>query len=423
MGTRGLAVENTGNRLSSRYTGRLTNVPAIWTLQIKTLMRECVVRSSTVLLLQIVCLSLLLPTWSDAVEPPTGATFLVKGIGIGPATRPSDLEKGHKEVTHQVELVDPVSPNAAPQPHEVVQTLDEKDFPVGYSMSFTTHVCNDKQCLPVEVTMMWDALGYYTGLTYPPAKPLTKKEHVPFSDGDYAKLDGILKDRSSILKTWTLSFLDRPLDVTGGVVAGIDGVDAMTAPTPTTVKDSVIEDAAYTSWALWHWANGEIVSKLRKITEQRCTDEYLKHLLAAEDRRHVDYALAYLIEHHPTDSQFVDSVVHILENGEREQIAQTLVFLEKAIPDKQKLHAQLVESCVRMHPADCPIILQRLSGDPDLSPATLEALAGQLSKLPYFPIHLILRMLEERKFASETIIAAVGGTPGRRRLFCCPKGL
>ena len=369
-------------------------------------MRECVVRSSFVFLLQVVCLSLLLPTWSDAVEPPTGATFLVKGIGIGPATRPSDLKKGHKEVTHQVELVDPVSPNATPQPHEVVQTLDERGFPVGYSMSFTTHVCNDKQCLPVDVTMMWDALGYYSGLTYPPAKPLTKKEHVPFTPADYAKLDRILKDRNSILRTWTLAFLDKPEEPVA-VVPGVDGVDALTTPTPTTVKDSVIEGAAYTSWALWRWANGEIVPKLRRITEERCTPEYLKQLLGSEDRRHVDYALAYVTEKHPTEGQFVEDVVRILETGEREQITQAIAFLEKAIPDKQKLYTQLIESCTRMRAADCPMVLQRLADDPDLPSDTLEALTEQVSELPYFPVHLILRMLEQREFTSPAAIANV----------------
>jgi hypothetical protein len=357
-----------------------------------------------------VCLTvfLLLPIANPthAVEPPAAVTFRVKALGVRPTIGPSEHDDGHKNVTHKLELVDPVTPDAPPRAYEVIQSLDESGFPVGYFLSFETHVCNDDQCLPVEVTMSWDALGYYTRLTYPPGKPLTKKEHIPFTAADYAKLDRILKDRSSILKTWTLAFLDKPLDP-AGASTGIVGVDAMTAPTPTTVRDSVIEDAAYTSWALWRWANGEIVPKLRQITEQSCTPEYLKHLLASEDRRHVDFALSHVIEHHPSDTQFVEDVVRVLENGEREQIAQTLAFLEKAIPDKQKLHAQLIGSCVRMRAADSPIILQMLAADPELSAATLEALTEQLTELPYFPIHLILRILEQRKYTSETTLANV----------------
>ena len=338
--------------------------------------------------------------WTLALEPPIGVALQAKVHGIGSAAGPTDDENGLKKVAHTVRLVDPVSPNSPPRPYSVVQSLDEANFPVGFSLSLETHVCNDKQCLPVEVTMMWDALGYFERLTYPPAKPLTKKEHVPFTPADYAKLDRILRDRSSILRTWTLAFLEKPLEPVNAAIV-MDGVDAMTAPTPTTVKDSVIEDAAYTSWVLWHWANGQIVPKLREITEQRCNPAYLKHLLASEDRRHVDYALEYVIEHHPFDSQFVEDVSRILETGEREQIGRSLDFLEKAIPDKQKLHTRLIESCVSMRPADCPLILQKLAAETNLPPATLEALTAQLSKLPYFPIHLILRMLEQRKFTSE----------------------
>ncbi len=310
------------------------------------------------------------------------------------------MDDGLKKVAHQVELVDPVAPTVPPRTYEVVQSLDEKGFPVGYTLPFVTHVCNDKQCLPVEVTMMWDALGYYNRLTYPPGKPLTKTEHVPFTPADYAKLDRILKDRSSILGGWTLAFLEQTPDL-------VEGVDAVTAATPTTVRDSVIEDAAYTSWALWRWANGDIVPKLRQITEQRCTSAYLRHLLASDERRHADYALEYVIEHHPSDTQFVEDVVRILETGERDQITQTLVFLEKAISDRPKLHAQLIESCSRMRAADSPMVLQKLAAEPDLPPATLEALTGQMSELPYFPIHLILQVLERRKYASEKTVSDV----------------
>ncbi len=314
--------------------------------------------------------------------------------------------QGRPKSVHQIQLADPVTPTAPAKVHEVVQFRDPNGFPVEYTLSFVTHVCNDDQCLPVEVTLVWDALGYFKRLTYPPGKPLTKKEHVPFTTEDYAKLDRILKDRSSILRGWTLAFLDEPLETIGGI-DGIDGVDAMTAPTPTTVRDSVVEDAAYTSWALWHWANGEIVPKLRGITEEKCAPRYLQHLLASEDRRHADYALEYVIEHHPSDTQFVENVFRILENGEREQITRSLEFLGQAMPNKQKLHARLIESCVRMRASDCPMILQKLAAEPDLPATTLEALTGHLSELPYFPIHLILRMLEQRKFASEKTISEV----------------
>ena len=305
-----------------------------------------------------------------------------------------------ERVVYQVELVDPVSPSTPARVYDVVLSRDRNGFPVEYALSLETHVCTDDQCKEVEVTLVWNAPGYFERLRCPPGKRLTKKEHTPFTAEDYAKLDRILKERGSILGNWTLAFLERPVE-TG------DGVDAVTSPTPTTVRDSVIQDAAYTTWALWHWANGEIVPKLRGITERNCTPAYLNHLLVREDRRYADFALDYVIEHHPSDPQFVRSVFHVLENGQRDQIAHSLEFLSHAVPDKRRLHARLIESCCRMRSANCPMILEELAAEPDLPATTIEGLTGRLAQLPYFPIHLILRMLEERKFASEKTISDV----------------
>mgnify|MGYP000959372868 CR=1 FL=1 len=303
-------------------------------------------------------------------------------------------------VIHKVSLADPVDPSRPARVYDVVQARDGSGFPLEYRLSFETHVCVDDQCKPVEVTMFWNAVGCFERLKCPLGKPLTKKEHVPFTAQDYAKLDRILKDGNSILGSWAVSYLEKPVEAVGDV-------DAVTAPTPVTVKDSVIQDAAFTTWALWRWANGEIVPKLCGITEQSCTPAYLKHLLVSQERRYADFALDYAMEHHRTDPQFAESVFHLLETGERDQILRALEFLGHAVPDKPKLHARLIDSCCRVRPADAPLILEKLSEDPSLSANTLEGLAGRLARLPYFPIHLALRILEQRKFASQKTMSDV----------------
>ena len=302
--------------------------------------------------------------------------------------------------THPVVIVDPVFPSAPARVYGVILSKDRNGFPVEYALSFEAHVCTDGECEAVELTMIWNVIGDFQRLTYPPGKPFTKKDHVPFTAADYAKLDRILKDRASILESWTLDYLEQPEQLT-------DGVDAMTSPTPATVRDSVIQDAAYTSWALWHWANGSIVSKLRDITKQNCTPEYLNHMLIGEDSRCADFALAYVMEQHPADPQFVQNVVCILEHGEREQITRSLEFLSHAIPDKEAFHARLIESLSEIRPTDCPLILQEIDAEADLPATTIESLTGRLSQLPYFPVHLILKMLEERSFVSEQTISDV----------------
>ena len=303
-----------------------------------------------------------------------------------------------KRITYQVELIDPVSPMAAARAYDLFLSLDSAGFPVEYTLSFETHVCTDGQCKVVAVTMAWNAPGYFGRLRCPPGAPLTKKEHAPFTARDYAKLDRILKDRDSMLAEWTIDFIE---------LSGETGIDAIAMPTPVKVQDAVVKDAAFTSWALWHWANGEIVEKLRGITRQHCTPAYLNHLLVSKDRRFSDFSLAYVMKQHPSDPQFVDGVFHIIENGEPDQIARALEFVSRAMSDTQKLHDRLIESCCRMRPADCPMILYKLAVEPNLPAATLESLTSRLAQLPYFPVHLVLRILEEREFASEKTISNV----------------
>jgi hypothetical protein len=312
------------------------------------------------------------------------------------------VDASDKTAEFQVELSDPVSPKLPPRAYRVVQASDENGFPVGYTLSFTTHVCVDEQCRMVKVTMHWDALGYYERLEYPADTPLTKKKHVPFAAEDYAKLDQILKDRDSILGS-------QPLEIFGKPVQEVPGIDGWSGATPQTVKDAVVDDAAYTSWTMWRWANGEIVQKLQGLTEKRCTPDYLRHLLQSDDRRAVDFALKYIQRHHPSDEQFVDDVFPVLETGDREHVSLSIQFLSRAMKDKRRLHDRLIASYCRMNNNYSPMILDYFSAQQDLPAETLEGLTRILNQLPYFQVHLILRLLDARAYFSEQVESDVAG--------------
>jgi hypothetical protein len=314
------------------------------------------------------------------------------------------VEAGDRTAEFQVELSDPVAPTLPPRVYRVVQSSDENGFPAGYALTFTTHVCVDEQCRMVKVTMHWDALGYYERLEYPADTPLTKKKHVPFAAEDYVKLDQILKDRDSILGS-------QPLEIFGAPVqqAEVPGIDGWSGATPQAVKDAVVDGAAYTSWTMWRWANGEIVPKLQGLTEQRCTPGYLRHLLQSKDRRAVDFALKYITRHRASDEQFVDDVFHVLETGDREHVSLSIQFLHGALKDRRRLHDRLIDSYCRLNSNYSPLILDYLSSQDDLPRETLEGLTGILNELPYFQIHLILRLLDKRAFFSEQVESDVAG--------------
>lgn len=343
----------------------------------------------------------------------TSATKLLSVFLVAGALGLIAAQAGDTKAIVEVELSDPVSPTVPPRVYRVTQFRDEKGFPAGYSLSFTTHVCLDEQCRMVKLTMYWDALGYYQRLEYPADMPLTKKKHVPFSAADYAKLDQILKDRDSILGTHPLEILVTPAPE----MPDMPEIDGWSGATPQTVKDAVVDDAAYTSWAMWRWANGEIVQKLQGLTEQRCAPGYLRQLLQSKDRREVDFALRHVVRHLPADEQFVDDVFPILETGDREHVSLALTFLHGTAQDRRRLHERLIESYCRSSGNYRPMILDYFAAQPDLPAETLEGLTGVLDQLPFFQVHLILRLLDAKGFFSARVEADVAGLLDHREFF------
>jgi hypothetical protein len=328
-------------------------------------------------------------------------------VFAAPCLPRSEAADSKTTVTHKLELTDPVTPGEPAQTYSVRQLRDENGFPVAYCMSFETPVCIDEQCRIVSCTMYWNGLGYYERLEYPADTPLTKRKHVPFEPSDYARLDEILKDRGSVLGTISLEALvpqaakdaspERPLPEDMEV-------DGWSGATPSTIKLSVVEDAAYTSWAMWRWANGQIVPKLQRLTRQSCTPRYLRHLLRSEDRRDVDFALKHLLEFDDGFGRFTEDLLHVLETGDREHVALALKYLDRAPPDQRsQLYERLIDACRRMKDNLSPVVLDYFAAKPELPPETLEALTRILDRSPYFQIHLVLRMLDRRGYFSEEV--------------------
>jgi hypothetical protein len=303
------------------------------------------------------------------------------------------------QVIFEVQLPDPAFELAPSRQHRIVQFRDTHDFPTGYALAFSTEVCTDEQCRLVEVTMYWNAVGRYDRLECLPGKPLTKKKHVPFLDEDYIRLDEILKDRNSILANHPVTFFAKPVDPPQAV-DDHQGIDAITSATPLTVQQAVVKDAAYTTWVMWQWANGPLAERLVGFTAKSCTPAYLKHLLQSEDRSCVDFALGYVQELHASDEQYVDNVLGLLESGDRDLITRALQFLDGAANDTEQLHTRLIEACCHMKETYSPIVIRYLTRQDDLPRSTLEKLTDHLNQLPYFQIHLILRLLEQRAFFS-----------------------
>jgi hypothetical protein len=164
----------------------------------------------------------------------------------------------------------------------VVNTIkicnNSAQIPSGYLAELNMAVCDDKLCANVIVKIFWDLAGNYVQFDTIAGKPLTKFDHKRFIADDYKKLDQILKDKNSILRDLPKeNLIDRTIKIRSATV------DAVTGATPTTIKNSVVEGAVYSSYGLWHFVNGPVKDSIRAYTLRIYSDEIVRQLLGSSN--------------------------------------------------------------------------------------------------------------------------------------------
>ena len=339
----------------------------------------------------------------------TGAARLVQlppGLLLFLSCLLGALVPANANETTTIELTDPVYPKKPKKEHTLLVYLDSQGYPSGYGMELVNKVCLDDVCKLVEVTLYWDAMGYYQRLEYPKGKPLTKLEHDPFTPEDYRKLDSILKDRKSILIDHSLGFLateDHDKPSAGENKTEADDIDAVTRPTPHAVKEAVVKDAAWTTWVLWKYANTEIVAILQAMTEAQCSPDYLHHLLDSKDWSKIKFALDYCLKQESVPGRYIDQVLKVLPTADIDHIELAIGYLQQANPDKHTFYRKLISALPTLEEYSASLVIEMLESDEKLDGQILEALTDNLGKQSFYPLHLALRLVENRNFFSKEV--------------------
>ena len=173
--------------------------------------------------------------------------------------------------------------------NEIYICSDSANIPVGYKARINMPVCDDTLCANVVLKLYWDLAGNYSGFDTIKGYPLTKFDHIRFTDDDYKKLDQILKNRNSMLR-----ILKKEDLVDKSVRVKSKTVDAVTGATPATIKKSVVEGAVYSSFTLWHFVNGTIKNQLADFTLDNYSDEISQRMLLSENFETQLFALKLL---------------------------------------------------------------------------------------------------------------------------------
>jgi hypothetical protein len=290
-----------------------------------------------------------------------------------------------REEIRRIELRDPVSVSPDPLVYEISRTFDENGFPSGYHMKLITDVCEDTVCKILNVTLYWDEMGRYVRLETPPGAPLTKQDHVEFSADDNRQLNEILRNRNSVMARYSFT------EVSGGKD---HEPDAVSGATPPEVQTGVVKGAAYTTWVLWQWANGEITDRMVQMTKENSSADFIHHCLQSADQDRIEYALEYI----GNDPQFWRSVSRALDQMDYGNLGFAVQYLG------QTDEIRLAESVGQVPQRVSEQIVKHFSKQPEpLSPDVLSVLVSRLPQMSYYELYTSLDLFDDNGLSSEKI--------------------
>ena len=210
------------------------------------------------------------------------------------------------------------------------------DLPSAFSRDIHTAVCLDTLCRVVDITLYWEVTGKYLGYSLPSATQLTKKEHSPFSEKDYARLNEILSDSSSQLRTFT------PADI-HPVKKSVNHTDGITGATLPDLASWIVPEAAYSSYTLWRLTYGVTRDTiLAYTTNHLVSDQLIIRLLNDGDPYNQVKALQWIGNVKINSNQFTELVLKVLHSQNYKSAGQALQSLKKSGMEIERLQKEVI---------------------------------------------------------------------------------
>lgn len=194
-----------------------------------------------------------------------------------------------------------------------VMLLLKDGKPDHYYANIFTPVCNTGKCLPVYINFYWNLQGQFLRYDQDEGQILTKNDHEPFTENDYALLQEILESgedpRTSegLIKHQSVSHgsqgsqgsMSSPAPAAVVMVSKYDMVDGVSGSTLPEIRDKFVPGALYTTYTLWGLAH----------------DKYLQMSNYTNSKLIIPENFEYFLQH--TDYFFREKVVGLLrENGD-----------------------------------------------------------------------------------------------------------
>ena len=221
---------------------------------------------------------------------------------------------------------------------EIYELQDENGLTIWFGRNIYKDVCMSGVCKMIRLWVFWDGVGNYLGIQTLYKEPLTKSDHTLFEDSDYTKLDSILKDTASILKTMK----QEELIIVPDSINPFE-IDGYTAATQPALAEVIVKDAVYTCHTLWHTVHGPSQNIIENILEQRLSSEYLTAMFATQEPVYITWGIKS-IEKHPTfHKPFYMQIMNLVSSNDSSLSKQALDYFKPKLLEDDAIQYQLVQ--------------------------------------------------------------------------------
>ncbi|PKQ61335.1 hypothetical protein BZG02_16220 [Labilibaculum filiforme] len=305
------------------------------------------------------------------------------------------LLSSSKEKLHEVIYKHPAQKDSS-QMHQILFETEAKEF----YMDVASVYCFEDVCKIDTIRIYWNRIGKYQRFELQAGIALEKANGELFTDQDYKKLHFILNEEDSPFKNIRIESI---ISTQGAEHSDVDGYSGATA---IELDESVsIQGAVLTSYTLWHWANGDLVKQIRKITGEATNADDLLTYLRNSEADYKLFALEQLMVRKNFEARLIEeikeqykgnclplkrNIISYLESAPKEIYQNVMLDLFKSEDSKQRI------TCLQ----------SLLHTNSNLSSDAYSKLYRQLNNMEtYQEVDLFLSLLEKQSQELEARIA------------------
>ena len=221
---------------------------------------------------------------------------------------------------------------------EIFELQDNDGLPIWFGRQIYKDVCMSGVCKMIRLWVFWDGAGNYLGIQTLDKEPLTKSDHTLFEDTDYAKLNSILKDTASILRT----LKQEELIIVPDSINPFE-IDGYTAATQPALAEVIVKDAVYTCHTLWHTVYGPSQKNIENIITQRLSKEYLTAMFETQKTAYVSWAIKTIEKNPVYHELFYKKIMEYIKSNDSSFSNQALDYFKPKLMKDVAIQHQFVE--------------------------------------------------------------------------------